>query len=295
MTDFSTSALGELQDFDFSRPAVNDVDRPSEAPMITRPPAYPTYTFDYSDVSAAVAEEAEATADRIRRRLRTSIIDTGNDLLAIKGKLTHGKFGKWLEHHFGMSERSAQNYMNAASAFGASPKIVELLPPTTVYKLAAKGAPYELRLSVIKEIESGITPDPEEIELRISSAKSEERRKREEELVVRKEEREWQKYEQALRNAGKSDADVELERKRWDTKKARKERLLQRRLAEEQKREEEALRESEERTQNAEKMAQIAAKMAAILKKRLGGDFQKARDAILKISYEDLRAALQAA
>ncbi len=134
------------------------------------------YVFDYSGIAAAVAKEAEATAKRIRDRHRGYTIETGKELLVIKKELGHGKFGKWLEFHFGWKERTAQNYMNSATAFGSTPQVIDFLPPSTVYKLAAKSTPDALRQSVINEIQRGEKPDPKRIERKIAATKSEARK-----------------------------------------------------------------------------------------------------------------------
>ncbi|MGO7751146.1 DUF3102 domain-containing protein [Rhizobium ruizarguesonis] len=131
------------------------------------------YAFDYSGVSAAVAKEAEATAKRIQNRLKVHTIETGKELLVVKKELGHGKFGKWLEFHFGWKERTAQNYMNSATAFGSTPQVIDVLPPSTVYKLAAKSTPDALRQSVIDEIKRGEKPDPKQIEKKIAAIKNE--------------------------------------------------------------------------------------------------------------------------
>src|SRR4051794_22974901 len=96
--------------------------------------------FDYSVLPADVQEEARAVADRIKERNRVTwaaILDTGLDLLEIKQQLQHGSFLGWIEHEFGMTERTAQNYMRAASEFGDKSEIVADLPLTTIYTLAA--------------------------------------------------------------------------------------------------------------------------------------------------------------
>lgn len=147
-------------------PAINVV--PIPAP---KPKAAEVRSFDYSGFSAAVAKEAEAIAKRIRTRLRTHNIETGKELLAIKKALGHGKFGKWLEFHFGWKERTAQNYMNSATAFGSIPQVIDLLPQSTVYKLAAKSTPDEIRQSVIDEIKRGEKPDAKQIERKIAATK----------------------------------------------------------------------------------------------------------------------------
>lgn len=134
-----------------------------------------TKAFDYSGVSASVARDAEATAMRIRDRHRVYTIETGKELLAIKKKLGHGKFGRWLEFHFGWKERSAQNYMNSATAFGSTPQVIDALPLSTIYKLAAPSTPDALRQSVIDEIKRGEKLDPKQIERKIAATRSEAR------------------------------------------------------------------------------------------------------------------------
>lgn len=137
-----------------------------------KPKAADVRSFDYAGLSAAVAKEAEAAAKRIRARLKVHTLETGKELLAIKKALGHGKFGKWLEFHFGWKERTAQNYMNSAIAFDSTPQVIDALPPSTVYKLASKSTPDAIRQSVIDEIKRGEKPDPKQIEKKIAAAKN---------------------------------------------------------------------------------------------------------------------------
>lgn len=65
--------------------------------------------------------------------------------------------------------------MNSAIAFGSTPHIIDMLPPSTVYKLAAKSTPDALRQSVIDEIERGKKPDPKQIERKIAETRREAR------------------------------------------------------------------------------------------------------------------------
>ncbi|KQY16322.1 hypothetical protein ASE23_20280 [Rhizobium sp. Root73] len=281
-----------LEDLDFSNTIENipDGNTPSNSAgtEALAPSISVASGFDYTGVSPEVAEEAEAAADRIRNRHRASIIETGHDLCVIKDKLAHGSFGNWLSHHFGMSERTAQNYMNAATAFGAVPEVVDVLPPTIIYKLAARGAPGEVKQFVIDEIVSGSSPSQKEIESRLAAAKSDERQRREAERMGKLEERAWQKHEQALQAEGKSDLEIEAERKRWATKKAQKERAAQQKVSQAKQREEATV-------QGEEKMKLIAERAANILKARLGNEYEKFRDAFLKIDHSRLKAALLSA
>lgn len=150
-----------------SAPATNVVALPAP-----KPKAADVRSFDYAGLPPAVAKEAEAAAKRIRARLKVHTLETGKELLAIKKALGHGKFGKWLEFHFGWKERTAQNYMNSAIAFDSTPQVIDALPPSTVYKLASKSTPDAIRQSVIDEIKRGEKPDPKQIEKKIAAAKS---------------------------------------------------------------------------------------------------------------------------
>lgn len=150
-----------------SAPATNIVALPAP-----KPKAADVRSFDYAGLPTAVAKEAEAAAKRIRTRLKVHTLETGKELLAIKKALGHGKFGKWLEFHFGWKERTAQNYMNSAIAFDSTPQVVDALPPSTVYKLASKSTPDAIRQSVIDEIKRGEKPDPRQIEKKIAAAKN---------------------------------------------------------------------------------------------------------------------------
>ena len=70
--------------------------------------------FDYGALSVGHADAAQAAASRIKQRTAAAILDTGRDLIDVKGLLDHGQFGLWLRAEFGMTGRTAQNYMRAA-------------------------------------------------------------------------------------------------------------------------------------------------------------------------------------
>jgi len=117
--------------------------------------------FDYSRVSANDATDLRETAERVRQRHRqqiAAIIETGRELSAVKAKLEHGQFGRWIAAEFDWSERTAQNYMSAFEAFGDKTATVADLPPTAVYQLAS--APAQIREKVLQRREAeGAAPD----------------------------------------------------------------------------------------------------------------------------------------
>ena len=140
-------------------------------------------SFDYSVVDADTASLAKAAADRIRSRnagMVESMIATGLDLIAIKNRLEHGQFTEWLVVEFAWTDRTAQNYMQAAARFGAKPKLVSVLPPATIYKLAAKSTPETIVGTVIDKLERGEQIDPRNVEAEIEAARARARHDRRE-------------------------------------------------------------------------------------------------------------------
>lgn len=112
--------------------------------------------FDYSGLPADIADEARATAKRVRERMNRAIVEVGQELRTIKEKLEHGQFTAWIRAEFGgMSERTAQRYMSAAEAFGGKSDTVSVLPARSVFKLAAKSTPHHVREEVVARIEAG--------------------------------------------------------------------------------------------------------------------------------------------
>jgi AMMECR1 domain-containing protein len=82
--------------------------------LIDRLPPATLPEFDYSVLSADVAKDASAVAERIRERHRASIVETGRDLIAMKEKLGHGNFLPWTAAEFGWSRQTAHRFMNVA-------------------------------------------------------------------------------------------------------------------------------------------------------------------------------------
>jgi len=131
--------------------------------------------FNYASLDPAHADEARRTAELIRRRLLSSYIDTGADLLKIKDKIEHGAFGAWVKAEFCFTERTAENFMNAAR-LAREYEIISELPPTIVYLLAAPSAPAAFVADVLAEAKKGIIPRVREIKTRLAEAIKAQRR-----------------------------------------------------------------------------------------------------------------------
>jgi hypothetical protein len=116
--------------------------------------------FNYELLETEVAEQARSSAERIRQKVKKtleSIIEVGQDLVAVKDALPHGQFGPWLKAEFGWGERMAQNFMSVAGAFGTKTEIIAdlAIQPTAAYLLAAPSAPDEARLAALERAEAG--------------------------------------------------------------------------------------------------------------------------------------------
>jgi hypothetical protein len=114
--------------------------------------------FDYADLGPHLEDEARAAAARIKPHLRCqteALFKAGDELLAIKPKLGHRQFGRWIQAEFAMCQRTAARYMAAARAFEGKFDIVSNLPPTTIYALSSRSVPASVRDAVIERLEAG--------------------------------------------------------------------------------------------------------------------------------------------
>jgi hypothetical protein len=111
--------------------------------------------FDYAQLDQGLAAEAREAAARIRARLKTAYIDTGLDLIRIKERLGHGQFGPWLKAEFDMTERSAENYMNAARWIKGKSEKISDLPAAAIYALASPNTPADIVNEVVAAVENG--------------------------------------------------------------------------------------------------------------------------------------------
>jgi hypothetical protein len=94
-----------------------------------------------------LGEEVENIATAVRGRLnrvRQEIVAIGRDLHRAKDLLKRGQWLPWLSAEFGMTARTAENYMNVAERFGAKFERLSNLRLETAYKLAARSTPDEV-------------------------------------------------------------------------------------------------------------------------------------------------------
>ena len=237
----------------------------------------------YEALPADDARELRAVAARMRERMQADLIENGRDLIRVKERLarTAGAFGAWLQGEFGMSERTAQNYMSAAREFGDHAAVVAVLPPGTVYALAAPSTPETIRQDVIRQVKEGKRPEPAAIRETITAAK-----------------RERQEAERKAAQLAKLDPEqrADQERKAKRSRQSREQRQAQ------QERQAAERRAEDERKDNA------AVEIAGLIGERLGDDlagvlasseewgvWSRVRDRLKSISRQPARPETTAA
>ena len=142
---------------------------------MTTPALHMTPGFDYLCLAGDVAEDVRRCAARLHelnKRQRFLIVEIGQELIAAKDRLGHGQWLPWLEAEFAWSDRTARSYMQVAQAFGAKSEIISVLPPTTLYKLAAPSTPSQVRDVVVGQLEAGASPSTRDIEKLIRATRA---------------------------------------------------------------------------------------------------------------------------
>lgn len=135
--------------------AVVPVPAPAAASAQILPP------FDYAKLTAdqaALAREAAAFIESRQKVMASSAIEIGRKLNDVKASLGHGNFTAWLSSSFVMTPRTAQNYMQAATALADKSETVSYLPVGTVYEIAR--VPEPIRAEVMEKLETAPAPVP---------------------------------------------------------------------------------------------------------------------------------------
>jgi hypothetical protein len=134
-------------------------------------------------------EEAAAlrqSADRIRslgRKLNEAIVEIGRELIAAKERYPR-QFTAWLQVELRMNPRTALNYMHLANWGADKSEIVSVLPPGSLYLLAAPSTPPAATDEVVSRVRLGEIVGAEEVRDIVSATKdARAKAQREEELA----------------------------------------------------------------------------------------------------------------
>jgi hypothetical protein len=113
--------------------------------------------FDYAALDSEtriVVQQRTTEIKALMKRAATDIIEIGQKLIEVKGKLGHGHFGAWLAAEFTMTDRTARNFMRVAEAF-KSETVSDLIAPKALYLLAAPSTLDSAREEAIERAEQG--------------------------------------------------------------------------------------------------------------------------------------------
>jgi hypothetical protein len=130
--------------------------------------------FDYAQLDPGFADESRACAARIRKlgiQQNDAIVAIGRELLHIKTKLGHGKFGPWLATEFDMSQATAERYMAVARRLGDKIGTVQNLSPATLYRLSTRSTPAAVRDEIVHRLEIGEPLSEADIRRQIAEAR----------------------------------------------------------------------------------------------------------------------------
>lgn len=109
--------------------------------------------YDYNQLPSEHREAVRRSARIIKpllKRTAEDIFIIGGELRAVKEMLPHGRYTEWLEVEFGLSERMAQHFVNVRERLGPKSEKFSVLPPSTLYLLAAPSTP-DQAISIVEE------------------------------------------------------------------------------------------------------------------------------------------------
>lgn len=197
----------------------SDCSATSDSQILKREIAPVQAAFDYGALPTDIGAEAKAAAGEIRELLNRTIFEVGAALARIKDRLPHGQFGRWLAAEFGLTERSAQNYMNAA-ALVAKSETVSVLQPKTVYLLASPSTPEPTRQEIIERFDAGEPIPDRTVKEMIGQAKD---RQKQEQRLAEDAAHEAKLSPRTRRSRAQRKAEEERENQEWERKRAEEE------------------------------------------------------------------------
>lgn len=151
---------------------------------------------------AETQERLDGITRQIHERHRSqieAIIATGKDLHTVKEMLPHGDFMTWLQNEFGWSQKTANNYMNAADQFADKVQTIQKLAPTAVYALAAPSTPERTRAKIVKRLDAGEEVETAEVKKIVKKARQAYEKPLTEKQIARRKQREAEEQQEQAR------------------------------------------------------------------------------------------------
>lgn len=115
--------------------------------------------FDYNALDRSQRAQLKAAATAIKAciaRTQNDIIEVGRRLSDVRDSLEHGEFLKWIDAEFGMSQRSAYNFIQVSETFGKFATVANLtFHQSALYALASPSVSDETRQVAVELAEEG--------------------------------------------------------------------------------------------------------------------------------------------
>lgn len=114
--------------------------------------------FDYRILPTEKREFVLQKTDETQwllKKTAENIIKIGKNLLAVKDILPHGAFSIWIGFEFGMTQRTAVNFMHVAEKFDGKTEKFSVLSSSVLYLLSAPATPDSAIDETIRIAESG--------------------------------------------------------------------------------------------------------------------------------------------
>ncbi len=121
--------------------------------------ALQTTMFDYTELDTETRIVVQQRASEIKalmKRTASDIVEIGQKLIEVKGRLDHGQFIGWFTSELGLERTMAARFIQVAERFGSSDMLqIATFAPSALYLLAAPSTPDAARDEAITRAEAG--------------------------------------------------------------------------------------------------------------------------------------------
>lgn len=97
---------------------------------------FPILKFSSPPDSSTSLEDLTSGIRFYLRQIGQNVIEIGKRLILAKVLMPHGEWQNWLEDNFGLTDRTARNFMSVAKRFGKT-KTFAFFPTSTLIKMLA--------------------------------------------------------------------------------------------------------------------------------------------------------------
>lgn len=115
--------------------------------------------FNYAALDSEtriVVQQRTTEIKALMKRAASDIVEIGQKLIDVKVRLGHGHFGGWLKSEFGMTDRTARNFMQVAETF-KSETVSDLIAVRAMYLLSSPTTPETARAEALERAALGET------------------------------------------------------------------------------------------------------------------------------------------